>query len=191
MFKSKAIASLIDTGVAILAGVAIFPAVFTYGLEVGEGPGLVFVTLPNVFAQMPMGWLISIAFFAMLTIAAVTSAISIMEVLTTTFIEEYKMARRKAIWIVAVLTAILCALCASSDMMFNGFDMASSKILMPVCGLLVALYIGYSLKSKQVKKIFTSGGKYSNAIYPILIALIRYIAPLAIAVIILSGLNII
>ncbi|MFI3288391.1 MAG: sodium-dependent transporter [Rikenellaceae bacterium] len=191
MFASKATSSIIDTSVAILSGLIIFPAVFTFGLEAGQGPELVFLTLPSVFAQMPFGGVLSALFFAMLSIAALTSAISIHELLVTTMIEQLKVSRKRAALITTLLEAGLIVVCALSSYCFDLFDYLSANVLMPLCGLLVVVYAGWIMSPKKLRSTFTSDGKYSRWIYPIFIFIVRYIAPLAIALIFLNGFGLI
>ncbi len=191
MLSSKVLSSVIDTSVAIIAGVAIFPAVFTYGLEPSEGPELVFITIPNIFAQMPLGWPLAIAFFTMLSIAALTSAISLMELLVTTAMEQFNLTRRRANIAISIMMVALAALCASSSAIFNLFDSLTAKILMPLCGLITAIFVGWIFDRVRAKSIFTSDGMHSKRAYPITLFLIRFIAPVAISIIFLSGLGLI
>ncbi len=190
MFASKSLSSIIDTSVAILSGLIIFPAVFTFGLEAGQGPVLVFLTLPSVFAQMPFGDLLAVAFFAMLAIAALTSAISIHELLVTTFIEQYGISRKRATLLTTIIEIVLACLCALSSFVFDSFDYLSANVLMPLCGLLVVLYVGWKMQRKLLRDTFTSDGRYSKGIFPIFVFIVRWIAPLAIVVIFLQGFGI-
>lgn len=191
MVRSKGFVSLIDTSVAILSGVAIFPAVFTFGLQPDEGPQLVFVTLPNVFAQMPGGYFFAILFFAMLSIAAITSAISIIEMLTAIFIEQFDVTRKRAVTIICVMIGVLALLCASSRAVFDFFDTLSANYLLTICGLTTAIFVGWVFNRKLLYDTFTSDGQYSKKIYPLFIFALRFIAPPGIAFIILNKLGII
>lgn len=191
MARSKGIVSIIDTSVAILAGVAIFPAVFTFGLEPAEGPALVFLTLPNVFAQLPGGYFLAILFFAMLAIAAITSAISIMEMLTAIFIEQFNITRRRAVTIISVMIGVLAVMCAASSQVFEFFDTLSANYLLTIGGLLIAIFTGWVFNRKQLYDTFTSDGRYATAIYPVFLFAVRFIAPVGIAFIILAELGII
>ena len=103
-----------DTVIAIFAGIAIFPAVFAFGIEPSQGPGLIFVTLPNVFHLMPGGFIFAILFFVLLTVAAITSSISILEVVVAYFKEEFKMKRTASTILATVLISILGILCSLS-----------------------------------------------------------------------------
>lgn len=190
MVKSKSIVAIIGTSVAVLAGVAIFPAVFTFGLEPSEGASLVFIALPSVFAQMAGGQIVSILFFAMISIAALTSVISIMEVLILIFIEQFKISRKRATAVVTVVIIVLVVLCAASDEIFSLFDTASSNYMMTLYGILTAIFVGWVFNKKLLYDTFTSGGRYSTRIYPAFLFAIRYIVPAGIVVIILSKLGI-
>lgn len=192
MVKSKVTVSVIDTSVAILSGIAIFPAVFSIeGLQPTQGPELVFLTLPSVFANLSYGWIVAILFFFMLSIAALTSAISIMEMLVTLFIERYGITRRRATFIIVAIMAVLTLLCALSSEIFNLFDMLTANYLMPIGALLIALFVGFAMDKKLRYNTFTSNGKYSRWIYPIFLFIVRYVAPLAIVIIILNGVGLI
>jgi len=105
--KTSIIVALMDTSVALLAGLIIFPAVFSFGLEPGAGPGLVFITLPAVFAQMPLGSIFSFMFFVLLAIACLTSSISILEMPVSYLIETRKMARTKAALLVGAIAYVM------------------------------------------------------------------------------------
>lgn len=187
IFKSKGLATIIDTSIAILAGVIIFPVVFSFGMEAGQGPALVFNTLPLAFAELPMGGVLASLFFLMLAIAALTSAISIHELLVTVAVEQFKISRKRAALLTTGGVAVVVAGCASWDVLFDGADFASSNVLMPLCGLITVLFAGWGMKSKVLRKTFTDNGKYSKGIYPIFLFCVRFIAPIAIALIFLSG----
>ena len=143
-----------DTVIAILAGIAIFPAVFAFGIEPGEGPGLIFITLPNVFHQMQGGYIFSVLFFILLSIAALTSSISILEVVVAYFMEEFEIGRKLSTVIAAILISVLGVLCSLSMGVLSPFtlfglnifdliDWISTNMLLPIGGLLIALFIGW------------------------------------------------
>ena len=132
-----------DTVIAILAGIAIFPAVFAFGIEPSEGPGLIFITLPNVFHQMPGGFIFAVLFFILLTVAALTSSISILEVVVAYFMEELNMTRKTSTILATVLISILGILCSLSMgelspiklfglNIFDLTDWISANILLPI-----------------------------------------------------------
>ena len=200
LFQSVATASS-DLMFALVAGMAIMPAVFAFGISPQTGPGLVFETLPYVFGQMPAGGFIAILFFLALLVAAVTSSISMLEVGVAYLVEEKKISR---IWACVILFAIcwvVGAVCSLSfgplshikidgGNIFDFFDNLSSNILMTLGSLLTVLFVGWRLKKTDVYDEFTNGGTLStNArIFGVLWFLIRYICPLAIILIFVSGL---
>ena len=200
MFQSTATA-VSDLMFAMIAGVAIMPAVFAFGLNPQSGPGLVFETLPLVFGQMPAGGLVAILFFLALLVAALTSSISMLEVAVAYLVEEKKIPRIWACVILFVICWVVGGLCSLSfgplshikidgGNLFDFFDNLSSNILMTLGSLLTVLFVGWRLKKTDVYDEFTNGGTLSrNAkIFGVLWFLIRYICPLAIAIIFLSGL---
>ena len=200
MFQSAATA-VSDLMFALIAGLAIMPAVFAFGLAPDSGPGLVFETLPHVFGQMPAGGLVAILFFVALLVAALTSSISMMEVAVTYLVEEKKISRRWACAIIFAICWVVGALCSLSfgplshiqiggGNLFDFFDNLSSNILMTLGSLLTVLFVGWRLKKTEVYDEFTNGGTLSrNAkLFGVLWFLIRYICPIAVAIIFISGL---
>lgn len=190
-----------DLSFALIAGVAIMPAVFAFGLDPQSGPGLVFETLPYVFSQMPAGGVVAILFFVALLVAALTSSISMFEVGVAYLVEEKKLSRVGACVIVFAGCWILGALCSLSfgplsevrlcgRTIFDFFDNMSSNVLMTLGSLLTVLFVGWRLKKTDIYDEFTNGGTLStNAkIFGLLWILIRYVAPVAVLIIFLSGL---
>ncbi len=180
--------SLADTLIAVLAGVAIFPAAFAFDMAPNQGPGLVFVTLPNIFNQMTGGYIFGLLFFVLLSIAAFTSSISLLEVVVAYFTEELKLPRRKATWIAAGMMAVLAVACALSDATFGAFDYVSSNILLPVGGFLVVVFVGWIMEKNQPRMEIEADGrraKYYRGFYFI----IKFLAPIAIALVFLNGLG--
>ena len=194
--------SIADSLVAILAGVAIFPAVFALGYEPNEGTGLVFVVLPQVFNSMPMGQLFSIVFFLLLTIAALTSSISLLEVVVAYLIEEWNLHRKTATTIsvfVSLLFGIICTLsfAENTPLMLGStkfFDMLvylTSNIMLPLGGLCIVIFVGWRLKyAIVIKQLELDPDKKIPSWVNILLFIIRYIAPLAILMIFLNSLGI-
>ena len=200
MFQSAATA-VSDLLFAMIAGVAIMPAVFAFGLSPESGPGLVFETLPRVFGQMPAGGFIAILFFVALLVAAVTSSISMMEVAVSYLVEEKRTSRKKACAIIFAICWVVGALCSLSfgplshikigdGGLFDFFDNLSSNILMTLGSLLTVLFVGWRLKKTDVYDEFTNGGSLSKNVrlFGILWFLIRYVCPIAIAFIFVYGL---
>ena len=193
--------AMTDTLFAIIAGLAIMPAVFAFGISPSEGPGLVFVTLPYIFAQLPFGAFLAILFFFMLFIAEITSSISQLEVIVSYLIEEFRMSRKLAITLsVSVITVfgVLCSLSQGTlaDVkifgynFFDFFDTTSANILLPLGGFFAVIFVGWKMKRPDVVDEFTSGGmrKYSRFFLNFSYYSIKYLAPIVVAVVLISGL---
>lgn len=200
LFQSTATA-VSDLMFALIAGMAIMPAVFAFGLNPQSGPGLVFETLPFVFGQMPAGGIVAILFFLALLVAALTSSISMLEVAVAYLVEEKKFSRVWACVVLFVLCWVVGAACSLSfgplagvkiggGNLFDFFDGLSSNVLMTLGSLFTVVFVGWRLKKTDVYDEFTNGGSLSrNArIFGVLWFLIRYVAPLAIITIFISGL---
>ena len=200
LFQSTATA-VSDLMFAMIAGVAIMPAVFAFGLNPQSGPGLVFETLPFVFGQMPAGGFIAILFFVALLVAALTSSISMIEVAVAYLVEEKKFSRIGACAALFALCWTVGAMCSLSfgplsdftiggRTIFDFFDNLSSNILMTLGSLLTVIFVGWRLKKTDVYDEFTNGGSISTnvKVFGVLWFLIRYICPLAIIFIFVYGL---
>ena len=200
LFQSTATA-VSDLMFAMIAGVAIMPAVFAFGLNPQSGPGLVFETLPFVFGQMPAGGFIAILFFVALLVAALTSSISMIEVAVAYLVEEKKFSRIGACAALFALCWTVGAMCSLSfgplsdftiggRTIFDFFDNLSSNILMTLGSLLTVIFVGWRLKKTDVYDEFTNGGSLSTnvKVFGVLWFLIRYICPLAIIFIFVYGL---
>lgn len=192
--------TVVDTIVAILAGVAIFPAVFSLGINPAEGPQLVFVTLPGVFTHMTGGYIFAILFFLLLAIAAITSTISLQEVITAYISEEFHLSRKKVVAASSLLLmvgAVLSSLSLGpySSLMINGkplfevLDFVTSKLFLPFGGLLIALFIGWFYKADDIRDELSNGGKLKSRFFPIYLFLMRYFVPLAILLIFFNELG--
>ena len=186
---------------ALIAGFAIMPAVFAAGIEPGAGPGLIFETLPYIFAKMgaAVPWLsavVAVLFFFTIVFAAFTSAISMYEVGVAYLVEQRKLSRRKATVLIFAGTWILGALCSLSfgplaetklfGLSIFGFcDMLTSNFLMTFGGLLFVLFVGWKMDKSVVRDEFTVGGtaRFNCAIFDAFWFLLRYVAPLAIVII--------
>ena len=199
-FQSTATA-VSDLTFALIAGVAIMPAVFAFGLDPQSGPGLVFETLPYVFSQMPAGGIVAIVFFIALLVAALTSSISMLEVAVAYLVEEKKFTRTRACMVLFAVCWAVGALCSLSfgplaDMkiagrsIFDFFDNLSSNVLMTIGSLLTVLFVGWRLKKTDIYDEFTNGGTITTNVrmFGVLWFLIRYVCPLAIIFIFVSGL---
>lgn len=188
--------SFIDTLVAILAGLMIFPAAFSVGINPGSGASLVFITLPNVFNQafagMPLlGWVVSLMFYLLLSLAALTSLISLHEVGTAFFYEELHISRRKGAAIVTAATMVVGVFCSLSltncdglqiagKPLFEVFDFVTGQIFLPVGGFLTCVFLGWFVPRKLVKDEFTNWGTVSTRLFPVFLFLVRFVCPVAI-----------
>jgi len=187
--QSAATVTLLDTGVAILAGFVIFPAVFAFGVAPGAGPGLTFITLPKVFALMPGGAIWSALFFVLLLFAAITSAISLLEVVVAYMVDNLKWARQKAslviggaIFLLGVPSALSQGAMSINILGLPFLDAMSllSDIMLPLGGMLIALFVGWVIVD-VAKKQTTIEGKF--ALQPVWIWILRVVAPIVIFVI--------
>ncbi|MGE5380201.1 MAG: sodium-dependent transporter [Methylocystaceae bacterium] len=194
--------ALSDTLVSILAGIAIFPAVFAFGQQPGAGAGLLFNTIPLVFNSMPFGSVILFLFFLLAAIAATGAMISLLEVPVAYFIEEKKWARNKAT-IISILimggmgvlatlsTSILSKSLVLGKTWFDLYDFTSSNILLPLGGLIICLFVGWKLGSLEIYKEASNNGTLGNTTFiKVFTFIVRYIAPLAIVVVFLNSLGI-
>lgn len=205
LVSSAVSVSVIDTIVAVLSGFFIFPAVFSVpGVEVNAGPGLVFITLPNVFniafGDVPLlGYLFSGLFYILLLLAAITSAMSLHEPVTAYIHESFHVSRKKAATIVSLSCMSLGIICALSFGPLSGltlagmnifdlFDFFASKVVMPLGGILLSLFTGWYLDRKLVRDEITNYGTLSSHLFGTFIFLVRWVSPLAIALIFVEGL---
>ncbi len=192
--------SAADTIIALMAGIAIFPAVFAFGIDPGEGPGLVFITLPNIFLQMPGGYYFALIFFVLLAIAALTSSISVLEVVVAYFVEELRLTRKMATVFAAVMITVLGVFCTlsfgiMSDVsifgmdFFNLMEFTASDLLLPLGGFFIVMFVGWYLGSASSRKEISNEGAYKLAYFPIFMFLVRFVAPVAIALVFIYGLG--
>lgn len=188
-----------DTLVAILSGIAIFPAVFAFGLEPTSGPSLVYIVLPNVFNSMSGGPIFAVVFFILLTIAALTSTISLLEVPVLWANESFSWSRRKASLIFSALVFVLGIFCSLSfgclsnfticgKTVFDLFDFITANLLMPIGAIFFTLLIGWYLPKADVYDELSNSGAIKPKLFNIFYFIIRYIAPLALLVVLISGL---
>ena len=194
LFKTAGSVALIDTLVAVMAGFIIFPAVFSVpGLSAKAGPGLVFVTLPNVFQ------LFSLMFYVLLVLAALTSTISLHEVATAFIHEQFHISRNKAANYMTVTCIILGVFCALSFgvlskwtllnmTIFDWFDYVTAKLFLPLAGMFISIFTGWYLDRKIVRDEITNGGKLRIPFFGFYIFLLKFIAPICIASIFINEL---
>lgn len=195
----------IDTMVAILAGFIIFPAAFSVGIEPDAGPSLLFITLPNVFQQAfgNIPWLaitLSLMFYILLALAALTSTISLHEVVTAYLHEEFKFSRGKAATFVTggcIFLGVFCSLSLGVGKeytilrmsLFDLFDFVTAKIMLPVGGFFIAIFAGWYLDKKIVWKEVSNNGALKVWIYKLLIFILKFIAPIGIALVFINELG--
>lgn len=190
--------SLLTLVVAILAGLVIFPAVFSAGIAPSEGTSLVFVSLPEVFKGMPLPSLFSAIFFLLLALAALTSTISFHEVLTAYISEEFHVSRKWATTITSTLSVVLCvvAMYTTFDMSipgYNGtmmsdlFDFITASVILPLGGLFTCLFVGWRMKPDFLRGELTNQGTIKSRLYHVLLFLMRYVSPLLIGYIFVSN----
>lgn len=193
--------SIIDCLVAILAGLMIFPAAFSVGVNPGSGASLVFITLPNVFNQafaaVPwLGAVIALLFYALLSLAALTSLMSLHEVSTAFFHEELKTTRQRGALIVTLSCAVIGTFCSLSlggydglqvlgMSLFDLFDFVTGQLFLPIGGFLTCLFLGWYVPEKVVKAEFTNDGTLRSTFFGVYLFSVRYICPLCILLIFL------
>ena len=192
--------TILDTLVAVLAGVMIFPAVFSFGIEPTTGPELVFITLPNVFEQLPFGNIWSFVFFVLLALAALTSTISLHEVSTAYVHEEYHISRKKAAVIVSVGVTIVGILCSLSMGVlksytlfglnfFNLLDFVTAKIMLPLGGMMICIFTAKRVDKLLLKEEVTNHGTIRFYFFSTYVFFVKYIAPIGIGLIFFNELG--
>ncbi len=190
----------LDSIIAILAGVVIFPACFSYGIEPGAGPGLVFITLPNVFLQMPGGYLCCIAFFLLISLAGLTSCMSLFEVPISFLQEELKLSRKTATAVSVLVVLVLGAASSLSlgvwdmkffgDCFFDFCDKITSLYMMPIGAFFISLFVGWKLDKDIIHDALTNWRNDSGWYIRPLLWILRIFAPICIMLIFLSGIGI-
>ncbi len=190
---------LADTMIALLAGIVIFPAAFSFGVRPTAGMGLVFNTIPMLFNQMAGGYVFCIIFFVLLAIAALTSTISLLEVVVAYITEQLHVKRQLATVIACAATMFLGVFASLSLMentpfiiagktVFDAMDFISSNVMLPLGGMLIVIFMGWRLGKTKFFEEVTNEGKLKSPLKAIIFFIIRYLAPLAIAVVFINGL---
>ena len=199
--------SVIDCLVAILAGLMIFPAAFSVGVQPDSGPSLIYITLPNVFQQafsaVPfVGTIVSFAFYALMSLAALTSMISLHEVSTAFFQEEMHISRKRSATIVSVSTSVIAIFCSLSlagvdwlviggKSLFDWFDFVTGQLFLPIVGFFACLFIGWYVPKDIVRDEFTNWGTLRSSLYPVFLVCVRFVCPTGILLVFLNQLGII
>lgn len=200
LVRSATIIAILDTAVAVLAGIIIFPAVFSFNVEPTAGPTLVFETLPSVFQQMPCGYFWAVAFFALLFFASLTSTISMSEISISFFQEEWSLSRTKATGLNTIAAMFFGTLCALSFgvlshltifgmTFFDLFDFVSSNILLPIGGMTLSLFVGWWVDRRFVDQQLTNNGALRVSMVAPIRFCMRFVAPICIALVFLYGLG--
>lgn len=197
--KSALIIPALDTLVALSAGLAIMPAVFAFGLDPGQGPGLMFVTLREVFTAMPFGNIFGLMFFTLVFFAALTSSISLLEVATAYFVDTYKIDRKKTA-IFAAAGAFLLGVPSSLGQgvwshirpvlgmdILDSVDFISEYTLMPLGALLMCIFVGWIWGPKNVVNEVEQGGKHGFGLGGYFSFMVKYVTPILVAVLLYSS----
>ncbi len=200
LMKNATMIPIMDTGVALLAGMAVLPAVFAFGIEPSSGAGLMFGTLPQVFHNFGavFGPIFMFLFFVLVLFAALTSAISLLEVVSCFVIDTFKWERKKAVTIMALVGFLLAIINIMSygpwgDLMIGGmvlFDFLgylTDKILIPLCSLSVCIFIGYIWNPQNALKEITNEGALTFKLFSAWSVLVKYIIPILIITIMVMG----
>ena len=206
LLQSAAQIALVDFLIALMAGLMIFPAAFSVGVQPDSGPSLIFITLPRVFQQafsfLPaLGYVISLMFYALLVFAALTSTISMHEIGTAFFTEEFSLPRPKSAWIVTVVTSVICFLCALSvganpeikllgHSLMDFCDQLTANIMLPLGGMLTCLFVGWFVPKQMVRSEFTNDGTLAATFFGIYLFAVRYVCPIGIMLVFLHQLGI-
>ena len=199
--------ALIDFLIALMAGLMIFPAAFSVGVQPDSGPSLIFITLPNVFQQafsfMPMlGYIISILFYALLVFAALTSTISMHEIGTAFFHEELHIKRSNAAWILTIVCSIIAIFCSLSigkpdiqvwgKSLMDFCDFLTAQVMLPSGALLTSILVGWFASKKIVREEFTNWETSNSKAYlNFYLFCVRYIVPVCILLILMHQFGII
>ena len=192
--------SLSDTLVAVLAGIVIFPAAFSFGVKPEEGMGLIFNTLPMIFNKMFGGYFICLLFFILLAVAALTSTISLLEMIVAYLAEEVRIKRQWAtVWacLATMAIGVFASLSLKDDTpftiggqsFFNVLDFLASNIMLPLGGLLIVIFLGWYLGKKKFMEEITNGGQVNKKIAKVILFVVKFLAPVAIAIIFIKGLG--
>jgi neurotransmitter:Na+ symporter, NSS family len=190
---------LADLFVSLLAGVAIFPAVFSFGLQVDAGPSLLFITIPTVFASMPLGGVFMVMFFVLAAVAATGAMLSLIEVPVAFFNEQFKLPRAAGAIITAVLLGLIGSLAALSSSVladvsvfgknfFDLFDFLSSNVLLPLGGFFITIFVGWFWGKDNIKRALTNNGSLQNeTLVQIFIVIVKFVTPLLVLLVLLNG----
>ncbi|USD66894.1 sodium-dependent transporter [Vibrio sp. SCSIO 43136] len=199
LVQTTAMVTAMDTGVALLAGIAMFPAMFAFSMEPAAGPGLVFVVVPQLFAEMGgmVGVALALLFFVGLSVAALTSSISLLEVVVSYLIDEKGMKRSTAVLSASAVMATLCVFASLSlggvgptlfdTGAFDIFDLLTDKIFLAVGGMFICIFAGWRLSREDLEKEITNNGENKFPLFGLWYNLVKYVIPVAIAIVAVAG----
>lgn len=199
--KSASLIVILNIGISLLAGLAIFPAVFSFGLKPTAGPGLLFVVLPAVFNKMPFGMIFLFIFLMLFLFATLTSAFSMLEIIVAVFTKNSYGKRTKTTWISGIIIFIIGIPSALSYGVLSHFkifdktifdlsDFLVSNVLLPIGALLIALFVSLKIPRKQLMDEFTSGTTHAKKFFTVWLLLIKYVVPVAIIIVFLDVLGV-
>ena len=206
LLRSAGQIALLDTFIAILSGLMIFPAAFSVGVNPDSGPSLIFITLPNVFQQAfiavpAVGYIVSIIFYALLVFAALTSTISMHEIGTAFFTEEFHLPRRRSAWILTLTASVLCLFCSWSvgafDIRLMGLslmdfcDQLTANFMLPLGGMLTCLFVGWYIPRQLAYDEFTNGGRHNTLFFSLYLFAVRFVCPIAIGLVFLHQIGVV
>ncbi len=204
LLKTAGQIALIDTAIAVLAGLMIFPAAFSVGVRPDSGPSLIFITLPNVFQQAftpVVGYVIAILFYALLSLAALTSTISMHEIGTSFFYEELHVSRKRGALVETVaccVIGVLCSLsCGAADISLFGksfldcCDYLTSNILLPLGSFFTCILVGWAVPWQTIRDEVTNWGTLRSSLFSAWLFIIRYISPVCILLVFLHQMGIV
>jgi NSS family neurotransmitter:Na+ symporter len=188
--------SIADTIIALLTGIAIFPAVFAFGVEPSSGAGLVFMSLPNVFQQMPGGYIFGIMFFVLLALAALTSTVSLLEVVVAYLVDSFKIKRKSATFLSAIVITLIGMVASLSngvldhiiifgDNIFDFIDNTTSNYFLPTAALISVIFLGWFYSKDKIKKQVSNNGELAIPYYNLFNVIIKIVAPIGIVLVFL------
>lgn len=201
LVQTSALVVSMDTFVALLAGVAMFPAMFAFSIEPTAGPGLVFIVVPQLFAEMNgmAGFMLATLFFVGLTVAALTSSVGLLEVVVSYLIDEKGLRRSNAVMLACSIMASMCVLSSLSlgntnftlfnTPMFDVFDLITDKIFLAVGGMFICIFAGWRLTRDDLEKEITNNGEIKFRLFGVWYSLIKYVIPFAVAIVAFMGLK--
>ncbi|MEA4973827.1 MAG: sodium-dependent transporter [Candidatus Metalachnospira sp.] len=204
LIQSSILVPVLDTLVAVLAGLAIIPTVFASGYNPSAGPGLLFITLPSVISSFGpvIGRIFGVLFFLLAAFAALTTSVAMVELPVNWIMDRFKLSRKKAVFIDFIITAIFGTFCSLAEgswsditllgkNFFDFFDFISATVMMPVAGLLGAIFVGYIWKPESIIPVVTNDGKVKFQWFPWFKLCVKVLIPILIVIIFLNGFGIV